>query len=112
MEVYNQAHALAKALRKCQVVMDYEKAKGKLDEEAKGMLRDFRKQQLALQQKQFSGEKPDELEVKRLQRLTSVITMHPTLKEVLDAEYRISTVMADIQKIIAGSIEDLFQDEV
>lgn len=112
MEVYNQAHALAKALRECQAVLDYEKAKDNLDEEAKEMLRDFRKHQLNLQKKQLSGEKPDELELKRFQRLNSVINTHLALRNVLEAEYRISVIVADLQKIIAGAIEVLFEDEI
>ncbi|HHV71896.1 MAG TPA: YlbF family regulator [Clostridia bacterium] len=112
MEVYDEAYALAKALSQCQAVKDYENAKSKLDEKAKQILIDYRKRQIALQKKQLSGEKPDELEVKRLQHLASLVAMHPSLHKIVEAEARISMIIADVQKIIAGAVQNLFLDEI
>ena len=104
MSVYDQAHALAKAIKGSAEFRIYRTAKEKLeqDKSAKEMLSDFRKTQWELQKQKMAGLEIAPEQEKRLSQLMEIIGLNLLVKEYLEAEYRFSVMIADIQKIIGA----------
>lgn len=113
MNVYDHAYALAKAIKVSPEYKNFLHAKEKLDGDssAKEMLTDFRKHQLELQKQKFSGIELAPEQEERLNKLMEVINLNMTVKEYLEAEYRFSVMLADIQKIIGEAMEAIMDME-
>ncbi|MGI6329100.1 MAG: YlbF family regulator [Dethiobacteria bacterium] len=114
MNVYDHAHALAKAIKLSPEFRDFKKSQEKLenDKSAKEMLDDFRKSQWELQQQKMSGVEVAPEQEKRLAQIMEIINLNQVVKEYLEKEYRFSIMLADIQKIIASPLEDLIAQEI
>ncbi len=114
MNVYDHAHALAKAITLSPEFRDYQKSHEKLenDKGAKEMLGDFRKSQWELQQQKMSGIEVAPEQEKRLAQALEIINLNQVLKDYLEKEYRFSIMLTDIQKIIASPLEDLIAQEI
>ncbi len=113
MNVYDHAYALAKAIKVSPEYKNFLHAKEKLDGDssAKEMLTDFRKNQIELQKQKLSGIEVAPEQEERLNRLMEVINLNMTVKEYLEAEYRFSIMLTDIQKIIGEAMEDILDIE-
>ncbi|NPV26662.1 MAG: YlbF family regulator [Firmicutes bacterium] len=107
MSVYDQAHALARALKSCDEYTSFLAAKAKVDADknAKKMLRDFQQRQIAVQKAQMLNEEVPEEQIKQLERMFEVLSYNPIIKEYLTAEFRLARMLADIQKIIGEAVE-------
>jgi cell fate (sporulation/competence/biofilm development) regulator YlbF (YheA/YmcA/DUF963 family) len=108
---YDAAHILAKTLRESQEFKEYGDAQELLakDGPAREMLLDFRKEQFSLQKQQLAGLEVAPEQLDKLDRLFEVLNMNLTLKRYLDAEFRFSRLMGDVQKIVneaAGGVLD------
>lgn len=114
MNVYDYAHALAKAIKQSPEFRDYKKSQEKLenDKSAKEMLTDFRKRQWELQQQKMSGVEVAPEQEKRLAQSMEIINLNQVVKDYLETEYRFSIMLADIQKIIASPFEELISQEI
>lgn len=114
MNIYDHAHALAKAIRLSPEFRDFKKSQEKLenDKSAKEMLNDFRKSQWELQQQKMSGVEVAPEQEKRLAQIMEIINLNQVVKDYLEKEYRFSVMLADIQKIIASPLEDLIAQEI
>ncbi len=110
MNVYDYAHSLAKAIKGSPEHKALKNAAKKLENDptAKKMLLDFRRAQLELQQQKMSGLEISSEQQEKLNKLYEVIYLNQTVKEYLEAEYRFSVLFADIQKIVAETVQDLF----
>ncbi|PKM83864.1 MAG: hypothetical protein CVU88_00785 [Firmicutes bacterium HGW-Firmicutes-13] len=106
MKVYDQAHALAKALKDSDEYKNFIEAKDKLeeDEKAKEMFLDFRKYEFEFQKEKFEGKKPDEEKIERLKNMYEVVNMNLVIKHYLAAEYRFGKMMGDISKILGDAV--------
>ncbi len=125
MNPYDAAHNLAKALRESPEFKEMKEAQEavKTDSSAKEMLLDFRKEQFSMHKKQLTGEEISTEQKDKLEKLFDVVSMNTLIKRLLDAEYKVSIMLQDIQKIISeanseiydeeliGSTEDLFDNE-
>lgn len=112
MLVYDRAHELARALKGSDEYQSYLRAKERIksDEPAKKMLADLRAKQWQVQAAQLAGkEAPPDL-VSQVEKLYEIVSYHPGLKDLLQAEYRLGKMLADVQKIIAESV-DLWEGE-
>ena len=114
MNVYDAAHALAKALKESAELVSFQEAQSQVknDPSAKDMLVDFRAQQLALQRQQFSGLEIAPEQEEKLEKLYQVISMNLAIKRFMEAEYRAGVLLQDIQKIIAESTGALLDPEL
>lgn len=106
MNVYDHAHALAKALQESEEYKGFLEANDKLEEDgkAKEMLIDFRKCQFEIQREQLEGKKPEEEKIERLKNMYEVINMNLVVKHYLAAEYRFGKMVSDISKIIGEAV--------
>ncbi|KYP81885.1 YlbF family regulator [Ferroacidibacillus organovorans] len=106
MNPYDCAHELARAIRESEGFRAMKAAKEKIDpdEKAKEMLNDFHLKQLQFEQKRILGQEPTEEEQDGLHKLYEILQMHQPVREYLQAEYQLSVLMQDVQKVLG----DLF----
>ena len=102
MNVYDQAHQLAAAIKESDEFKRYEAGKMQVqgNEDLKNMINDFQKRSMDLQIKQLQGEQPDPEDLANVQRLLGVITMDPLASQYLESEMRFSLMMKDVFDII------------
>lgn len=106
MQVYDQAHSLARALRESEVYKSYLQTKEKVeaDPQAKEMLQDYKGFLKKVQEKYLKGEEISKEEEDKNERLKNVILMNPLIKNYFEAEHRLGVVLMDIQKIISEAV--------
>ncbi len=114
MNIYDRAHALAKAIKASQEYKQFVKARAELekDSSAREMLLDFRKKQWELQKQKMSGIEVAPEQEERFSKMLEVISLNKYVKEYLEAEYRFSVMLSDIQKIIGEAVGDLITPEM
>lgn len=79
--------------------------KNKVNEE---MLVSFRKKQFELQMAELAGYEIDEEDREQLEKEYQLLSLNPEVNEYLNAEYRFSLIMSDIQGIITGALPEWF----
>ncbi len=77
------------------------------DSAAREMLIDFRKEQFRLQKQKLSGLEIAPEQGEKLERLFEVLNLNLTVKRFLDAEFRFSRLIGDIQNIIGEATAEL-----
>ncbi len=107
MNVYDHAHALARAIRQSSELRQYREALEKLnsDETARKMLQDFRDMQMQIQNKKMQNQEVPPEEEEKFNRLSEIVNMNQTVKDYLEKEYRLSIMMRDVQRIIGEVVE-------
>lgn len=107
MNVYDQAHGLAQAIKESEEFKQYDAAKKQLDgnEELARVLRDFQSKQLELQAKQMIGETPDAEAMANIQQLYAIMAQDPLAAQYLQAEMRFSIMMKDVYEILGQAID-------
>ena len=106
MQVYDHAHALARALKESNVYQDYLGAKEKVEgeESAREMLHDYQEFLKEIQEKYLKGEEITKEQEDKNERLKSVILLNTLIKNYFEAEHRLGVVLMDIQKIISEAV--------
>ncbi|MFC4776369.1 YlbF family regulator [Paenibacillus sp. GCM10023252] len=109
MNVYDKAYELAKSLRECEeaIVLKAAKQAAEADSEAKRMLSDFRDRQSMLQQKMMAGEEPSESDMDTMNKLYEVISLHPLVGSLLEAERRFAVVFEDVNRIMGDVLKSI-----
>lgn len=112
MSVYDKAYELAKALASSQEYQQYLVIKDRLQKDGLNsiLLEDFRRQQWELQMAEILGHETDE-GVEELEEIYNLLSGIPIINEFLTAEYRLSKMMDDVQKIVAEAIGIWIPDE-
>lgn len=105
-EVKAKAEALAEALAQSEEYEAVKAAREEIDrhEAAKIMLRDFRQKQMALESKMLSGEAPTEQEIESLQQAYQIVAFNPYVRRLIEAEVAFSTMMAEVQRMLAAAV--------
>lgn len=106
MNIYDSVHELAKTLQQSQEYRKYVEAKEKLQQDEKKVneLQEFRRQQLEIQIAELSGEDV-EREVEQAEKVYQILSLDPNINEFLTAEYRLSRMVANIQKILGDALD-------
>ena len=114
MNPYDAAHRLTKALRESAELKEYSEAQKVMvnDSAAREMLIDFRKEQFRLQRQKLSGLEIAPEQNEKLERLYEVLNLNLTVKRFLDAEFRFSRLIGDIQNIIGEATAELIDPEL
>ncbi|NMA91857.1 MAG: YlbF family regulator [Firmicutes bacterium] len=114
MNPYDLAHRLSKALKDSPQFANIRRAQEKIkgDPGAREMLMDFRNKQLQLQRQIIAGQEVTKEQEKELEKLHSIINMNLHVKEFIEAEYRLGTLMKDMEKIITDSVRGLIDPEL
>ena len=113
MNVYDQAHQLATAIKESEEFKQYDQSKNKLEanpqlEEA---MKDFMKKQFEIQAQQMMGEEITPEMLANLPQLSAILMQDPTAAEYLQNQMRFSMMMSDVYKII-GEVADFGLDQM
>jgi len=114
VNVYDDAHHLARSIQASPEFISFRLTAARLKAEPSSleMLRDFRRRQFELQAKALQGEEIAAEEQERFERLSEILASHVVIAAFLQAEYTLSRLLGDIQKIIADAVDvDLDPDE-
>ncbi|MFJ7639012.1 YlbF family regulator [Peribacillus sp. NPDC097206] len=108
--VYDAAYEMEKAIRSSNEYADLQRLYDLVnsDPATKGMFENFRNLQMTLQQKQMMGQEIDPEEVAQAQKTVQLVQQNPTISQLMEAEQRMSMVIADLNKIIMKPLEDLY----
>ena len=108
--LYDVAYDLEKALRNSEDFQYLKKLYDEVeaDESARRMFDNFRNIQLQLQQKQMNGEEITQEEVEQAQKSVQLVQQHEKIAKLMEAEQRMSMVIADLNKIIMKPLEELY----
>ncbi|MBP1963681.1 YlbF family regulator [Paenibacillus aceris] len=111
MNVHDRAYELAKAIKESSEYNDMLVIRAQINQDAssKNLLEDFRQRQNELQQKMAIGEMPPQEEMEQLQKLYDVLALNPGIKQLFDAERRLSIVLEDVQRIIAEPLQAMLK---
>lgn len=106
MNVYDQAHGLAQAIKASEEFKQYAALKKQIDanEELAKMIKDFQAKQLEFQTKQMMGEPPGSEDMAVIQQLYAIMAKDPLAAQYLEAEMRFSLMMKDVYEIVGEAI--------
>lgn len=106
MNIYDHAHALARALRDSQEYKNYMEIKAKVseNEELSESLNDFQQKQFQLQAQQMMGAEGDASIMEQVQSLAQILMRDPLAAQYMQAEVTFTMMFADIYKILQEAI--------
>ena len=111
VNVYDQANALESALRKSEEFTNlkelYERVNGNPD--SKKLFDEFRNIQMELQTKQMNGEDILDNDVERAQQSAQAIEEDENIKQLMEAEQKLSSLIQDLNRVIMKPIEELYK---
>jgi cell fate (sporulation/competence/biofilm development) regulator YlbF (YheA/YmcA/DUF963 family) len=112
MNAYDQAHELARALKASSEYRAWLDSRKQLEADPKNkeMLNEMRLLQWELEMDRAMGREVDADKKKRMQQVSDLVNLNPTLRDHLGAEYRFAQLMADVQKILADALNEWFKD--
>lgn len=107
MNVYDQAHQLASAIKESEEFKRYDASKKEVEANAEldAALKDLMKQQFEMQAAQMMGQQPDQEAMQKLQQLSAVLMQDPSAAQYLQCQMRFSMMMADVYKIIGEAAD-------
>lgn len=105
MNIYDQAHDLAKSLKESDEYREYMRLKeiAYEDDTNRALLDEYKKMQFKMQARIASGQSMDEEDFQKMQRIASLLQMNSDASGYLMAEYRFQTMLSDIYKILADA---------
>ena len=102
MNVYDQAHGLAKAIKESEEYKQYNGIKMQLKEnpELEKMIKDVQKKQFELQAMAMMGQQVPQEEMTQVQALYGIILKDPLAAQYFETEMRFSVMMKDVYEIL------------
>lgn len=109
MNIYDTANKLAGEIRTSEEYVKYKKAKQALEANAdlKQKLDEFEKTRYEMQVLAMQGKEVEEEKNKKLQEMYMVLIQNKEIKEYFDLEVKFNVMLADVNKIIAESVQDV-----
>ncbi len=106
MNVYDHAHALAKALKESREFQNYMEMKSKVseNEELSASLNDFQEKQFQLQAQQMFGQEGDASMGEQIQNLAGILMKDPLAAQYMQAEMSFTMMFSDVYKILQEAI--------
>lgn len=106
MNMYDEAYALAKAIKESSEMKRLKNAAEKVsaDEEAKKMVKEYISLQMQADYAKLAGEKENEETYKKLQELAIIVSNNELAQEYLQALISWNRIAADLQKIVAEAM--------
>ena len=104
--IHDKARELAAALRESEAYAQYSEARDAAYENAatKDLLKQYRRMQTKAQAAMLAGKK-DEETMQQVQRMGEILQMDAKAAAYLMAEYRLSTLLSDVYKILGEAID-------
>lgn len=109
MNVYDTANKLAGEIKTSEEYLKFKDAKQKLDSnnELKKKVEDFEKMRYEIQVLAMQGKEVEEEKNKKLQEMYTILIENKEIKEYFDLEVKFNIMLADVNKIIAESVQDV-----
>ena len=106
MNVYDEAHSLARAIKESNEFLEFDKVRKEVeaDTEVSQMIADMQKLQLELQTAQISGQQPSEETMSRIQSLSTMLATKPLAAKFMQSEAAFSVMMNDVFQIIGEAM--------
>lgn len=103
MNPYDQAHALARALKDSEEYREFARLKEIAYDDGtnRALLDEYKKLQFRLQAKMAAGESLPQEDAQRLTQIGALLQFNPDVSAFLLAEFRFQRLLSDIFKILA-----------
>jgi len=110
INLYDSAYDLEKAIRNSSEYSNLKKMYDEVnnDESARRMFENFRNIQMQLQEKQMMGQEITQEEVEQAQKTVALVQQHEMVSKLMEAEQRMSMVIAEMNQIIMKPLEELY----
>ncbi|SMO33026.1 YlbF family regulator [Melghirimyces algeriensis] len=110
--VYDKAHELARTIRSSEEWKALAKTWEDVDKnpEHRRYIEQFRELSMELQALQMQGKDPSQEKGEEWNRLLQKIQSDSTLSKYLESERRFGQLMADINRIVSGPVEELYKN--
>jgi cell fate (sporulation/competence/biofilm development) regulator YlbF (YheA/YmcA/DUF963 family) len=108
MAAYDLARELARTLKESDEYKQFLKSKAKVMSDANNhrLVHEFQVKQWEIRRAQMSETEISEERLQELERLYSMVSLNPVAREYLKAEFELSRMVNDIQKIIGEAMQD------
>ena len=106
MNVYDEAHSLAKAIKESNEFKEFDRMRKAVDDdkETSEMLKELTELQMQLQTAQVVGQQPDKDLFARYQSLNTMAMTKPLAMQYLQAQFALATMMNDVFGIVGEAI--------
>ena len=106
MNVYDEAHSLAKAIKESNEFKEFDRIRKEVDndKECSDMLKELTELQVQLQTAQLAGQQPDKEVFARSQSLSTMVMTKPLAAQYMQAQMAIATMMNDVFGIVGEAI--------
>ena len=106
MNVYDEAHSLAKAIKESNEFKEFDRMRKAVDadRECSEMLKELQELQMQLQAAQLSGQQPDKDLFARFQSLSTMVATKPLAAQYLQAQGTFMVMINDVFGIIGEAI--------
>lgn len=110
VNIFDNARELEKSIRESAEFADLRIQYANLyaDEAASKLFDDFRTVQFNLQEKQMTGQQISQEEVAQAQQMVAVIQQNEKITRLMEAEQKMSSVIAEVNKIVMKPLEELY----
>lgn len=100
--VYDTANLLAAQLKETEEYREYHRLREVAFEDStnKALLEELKRLQFKMQAKAASGEKPEDEDMQKLMRISSLLQLNQDASAYIVAEFRFQKMIADIYKIL------------
>ena len=107
MNVYDEAHSLAKAIKESNEFKEFDRMRKAVDDdkETSDMLKELTELQMQLQTAQVVGQQPDKDLFARYQSLNTMAMTKPLAMQYLQAQFALATMMNDVFGIVGEAIK-------
>lgn len=109
MNVYDTANKLASEIRNSQEYLDYKNIKEELNQnpEIKKKLEEFEKARYEVQLESIKGEEQEKAKLEETQKIYIELVQNDLAKRYFETELKFNVLLADVNKIIAESVQDV-----
>ena len=107
MNVYDEAHNLAKAIKESNEFKEFDRIRKEVDDdkETSDMLKELTELQVQLQTAQMVGQQPDKDVFARFQSLNTMAMTKPLAMQYMQAQYALATMTNDVFGIVGEAIK-------
>ena len=105
MQVYDEAAALARAIRESDVCREYRQLKEEINgnETNRALIREYNKLQMQLQFAAVAGTAAQDADAQRFQQIGALLFAQPVTSRFLLCEMRVQQMMADVYKTLSDA---------
>lgn len=109
MNVYDTANKLASELKNSPEYLEYKKLKEELNQnlDIKTKMEQFEKARYEVQLEALKGEESQKAKMEEAQKIYAELIEHDFARRFFDAELKFNVLLADVNKIIAESVQDV-----